>query len=115
MKAEATQVFPFLLQEKECQLREKEEEIQTRDAQIRELKQKLDSVVNEPIEAVVQYIDSAPLESMNDAMLLELQSEMEEERERGREREIQAEKEVTKVSSGGVKGLNRGGGNEGVQ
>ena len=90
------QVF-LLLQEKECQLREREKELQTRDAQIHELRQKLDSVVNEPIEAVIQYVDSAPLENVNDSMLLELQSEMEEERERGREREIQAEKEMTKV------------------
>lgn len=104
-----------MLQEKECQLREKEEEIQTRDAQIQDLKQKLDSVINEPIEAVVQYIDSAPLESMNDAMLLELQSEMEEERERGRERDIQAEKEMTKVRRGEKKELVEGGGSEGVQ
>ena len=89
-----------MLQEKECQLREKEKELQTQDAEIRELKQKLDSVVNEPIEAVIQYVDSAPLENMNDSMLLELQSEMEEERERGREREIQADKEMTKVSRG---------------
>ena len=87
----------MLLQEKEHQLREKENEIQIRDIQIQELEWKLDSVVKEPVEAVIQYIDSAPLESVSDAMLVEIQREAEVERGRERERGMQLEEEVVKV------------------
>lgn len=96
------------LQEKECQLRDKESEIRIRDIQIQELEWKLDSVVKEPVEAVIQYVDSAPLESVSEAMLVEIQREAEAERGRERERGKQLEEEVVKVSGGEGRGGREG-------
>ncbi len=65
------------IKEKDLELKAREGEIFSREKRVRELEQKLESVVSEPVEAVVQYMELQPLESVNEAMLMEMQREVE--------------------------------------
>ena len=93
-----TEEIQHELRQKEEQMQQMEEQIWLKEQEIRELQHKLETVVNEPVEAVVQYIESAPLESMNDAMFTSMQQEVQTEKERSIQQQMQHKDEIEKVS-----------------
>ena len=66
--------------ERKCELIQITDEGQQKDKEIQKLQQKLSMVVNEPIEAVVKYVEKQPLESMNEAILTGMTHAVEEDR-----------------------------------
>ena len=83
--------------EKEYQIQQMEEQILKKEVKIQELQNMLDTVVNEPIEAVLQYIESAPLENVNDAVFVSMQKEMQKERKRSVQQEMELRDSMKKV------------------
>lgn len=86
------------LRQKGEQMQQMEEQIWLKEQEIRELQHKLETVVNEPVEAVVQYIESAPLESVNDAMFASMQQEVQSEKEHFIQQQMQHKDEIEKVN-----------------
>ena len=86
------------LRQKGEQMQQMEEQIWLKEQEIRELQHKLETVVNEPVEAVVQYIESAPLESVNDAMFASMQQEVQSEKEHSIQQQMQYKDEIEKVN-----------------
>ena len=76
------------IKRKHSALQQQERTLSAYDQQIKELQHKLDAVVSEPVEAVIQYVESAPLESVNEAVLIELQRDV--QAERAKVRQLQA-------------------------
>lgn len=75
----------------EAQIRGKEEEID-------ELRHKLQTVVNEPVEVVMQYVERAPLESVSDAVFSSMQKDIQAGHRQNLQLEAQHEEEVQKVN-----------------
>ena len=65
------------LHEKKTSLYLQESELQQRLKQIKELESQLETVISEPVEAVVQYVELQPLENLNEAVLVGLRHEAE--------------------------------------
>ena len=85
-------------------MQRKEEEIDllnmqthAKEQEIADLKRKLQTVVNEPVEAVIQYVETAPLESVGGALLTSMQEDLHAAHEQRRQLEVQHEAEVKKV------------------
>jgi Ca2+-binding EF-hand superfamily protein/chromosome segregation ATPase len=82
----------------------KEEEIDNMKAQIREkereaeeLHHKLQTVVNEPVEVVMQHVERAPLESASDALFNSMHKDIQAGHRRNLQIEAQHEKEIGKL------------------
>lgn len=72
-------------------------QIHDKQQEIEDLKHKLQSVVNEPVEAVMQYVLTAPLENVGGALLTTMQEDLHAAHEHIRQLEVQHEAEVKKV------------------
>ena len=70
----------------------KTDELHQKESKIKELEHKLSEVVNEPVEAVVQYVERQPLENMNEAILTGMSHAVEDERLKVKEQEEQIKK-----------------------
>ena len=96
MKTIATETL-HKLRKKEYQIQQMEEQILNKELEIQELQNMLDTVVNEPVEAVVQYIESAPLENVNDAVFASMQKEMKKERRHSVQQQMEFRDSMEKV------------------
>ena len=85
------------IQEKVCEIQQMGNKLSSKDQRIHELERNLSSVVSEPIEAVVQYIEMQPLESVNEAALMQIQKELQTGNSRLLEIESEHQEEVQQV------------------
>ena len=73
------------IRRKHNELQRQEHRLSAYEQQIKELQRKLEAVVSEPVEAVIQYVESAPLESVSEAVFVELQHDIQAERAKVRD------------------------------
>ena len=73
------------IRRKHNELQRQEHRLSAYEQQIKELQRKLEAVVSEPVEAVIQYVESAPLESVSEAVFVELQQDIQAERAKVRD------------------------------
>ena len=85
------------MQSKEKDMRAMEEQIRNKEHEVKELQHKLQTVVSEPVEVVMQYVEAAPLESVSDAMFASMQKDLQAGRKHSLQLEVQHKEEVKKV------------------
>ena len=79
------------IKRKHNELQQQGRKLSAYEQQISELQCKLEAVVSEPVEAVIQYVEAAPLESVNEAVFVELQHDIQAERAKVRDLESSAQ------------------------
>lgn len=85
------------MQSKEKEMGVMEEQIRNKEHEVKELQHKLQTIVSEPVEVVMQYVEAAPLESVSNAMFASMQKDLQAGRKHSLQLEVQHKEEVKKV------------------
>ena len=93
----ATEAARNDMRQRKEQMDQMEAEIRSKEQEISKLQHKLETVVNEPIEAVMQYMESAPLESASDTVFASMEQQVQAGRRHSMQLEANHRDEVEKV------------------
>ena len=93
----ATEAARNEMRQRKEQMDQMEAEIRSKEQEISKLQHKLETVVNEPIEAVMQYVESAPLESVSDTVFASMEQQVQAGRRHSVQLEANHRDEVEKV------------------
>lgn len=85
------------MQLKEEEMGYMEAQIHGKEHEIEELQRKLETIVNEPVEVVMQYMEAVPLESVSDAVFTSMEKDLQAGRRQNLQLEVQHREEVKKV------------------